>query len=1102
MQRPTIVSTWCERIIEAGWLLALTLIPIYFNLFSARHFEPDKATTLRAIVLIMVAAGIARAIDQLIQRDSPPDAPAPSDATPGGNPFPRLWQRFNRLPLAVPVLVYALVFIFTTFTSIVPLTSFWGSYQRLQGTYTHFAYIGLFMMIVVTMRRYAQLERLITITLLTSLAVAGYGILQHFQLDALPWRGDVITRVASTMGNSIFVAAYMIMIVPLALYRLITAVHAARPAPAAIHPHIDLLWALAHLLLVVGTLALLLMAIQFGAVVRTVDFRYWWVFPGAIAIATALWTLLTLDLPRQTRRVPLWPGLLYGSYLALLGLVFVLSIPAQTIDESNTRGAWWWLWLLVSMVAISLFYGLALLLPRQTGPVSRLTCWLRSAGMLFLTLTLLLATFFTQSRGPWIGLGAGLFVFFFLLFMQLERHARAQAQLALARQLRVGLWSWLGITLLAGVFLIVFNISDAPFFQHLREVPYVGRMGRLLEVNTGTGMVRRLIWFGDEHAGGTVALITANPLRMLIGWGPESMFVAFNPFYPPLLTSVESRGASPDRAHQAWLDELVTRGLLGLVSYFFLIISAGVLCWRLMQRASDLRWQVFFIACLSIVISHVVEGMTGIPIVSTLMMLWVTLAMTIIGGRLAGLLPGEVVYAPIASPSTPESSPTLATPSVKTGKRSASGSPRRVSGKQSAGLSRRRIAHNEQRIPAQRRRDPGLNPTAVALYGLLGIVTLALVWWSNINPIYADMRFQQAQVYEQPGSGLPGQVMALSIYLDTIRHNPREDFYYLSLGRSLMTIASELRSQNVPLGRPEPRPRIDDLLRLQNEDQVITFVQSRSPLALLSYAEAVLEHARRLNERNKDHYANLGRLNNFWYTWTGDGERLQIAAEWYRQATELAPQDVTLLNERAGVIALQGSYAARQGDAETAQERFTQAAHMLEHSRRLDDRYGDTDARIADLYRLQGRLDEATAMYIAVIERNPHQLNQSIERIAESMRDAPELLRRLSQAYMAQAGDDALLHTIAGLLAHRAGDMETAVTAYGRAAALQPQSLEYRRNYTIVLSDTRRYAQALDEARATLALAQRQNASIAITNQLETLISFLQERVAGGQPGF
>ena len=63
MQRQTTIALWCERIIEAGWLFALVFIPSYFNLLSSRHFEPDKATSLRAIVLIMVAAGILRALE-------------------------------------------------------------------------------------------------------------------------------------------------------------------------------------------------------------------------------------------------------------------------------------------------------------------------------------------------------------------------------------------------------------------------------------------------------------------------------------------------------------------------------------------------------------------------------------------------------------------------------------------------------------------------------------------------------------------------------------------------------------------------------------------------------------------------------------------------------------------------------------------------------------------------------------------------------------------------------------------------------------------------------------------------------------------------------
>ena len=53
MHVETPISRWCARISEACWLLALTLIPIFFNLYSARHFEPDKAAMLRTLALLL-----------------------------------------------------------------------------------------------------------------------------------------------------------------------------------------------------------------------------------------------------------------------------------------------------------------------------------------------------------------------------------------------------------------------------------------------------------------------------------------------------------------------------------------------------------------------------------------------------------------------------------------------------------------------------------------------------------------------------------------------------------------------------------------------------------------------------------------------------------------------------------------------------------------------------------------------------------------------------------------------------------------------------------------------------------------------------------------
>ncbi|MBC8074859.1 MAG: hypothetical protein H7Y32_02185, partial [Chloroflexales bacterium] len=91
MQRQSTIQRWCDRVIEAGWLLALALIPIYFNLLSSRHFEPDKATTLRAIVLVMIAAWLIRVLDGFGSRPPAPDAPPPDAASSPGNPFGGLW---------------------------------------------------------------------------------------------------------------------------------------------------------------------------------------------------------------------------------------------------------------------------------------------------------------------------------------------------------------------------------------------------------------------------------------------------------------------------------------------------------------------------------------------------------------------------------------------------------------------------------------------------------------------------------------------------------------------------------------------------------------------------------------------------------------------------------------------------------------------------------------------------------------------------------------------------------------------------------------------------------------------------------------------------
>ena len=56
----TKLDYWCEAIIEAGWLAALIVTPLFFNVFSSRVFEPDKISLVRTTALIMLLAWLIK----------------------------------------------------------------------------------------------------------------------------------------------------------------------------------------------------------------------------------------------------------------------------------------------------------------------------------------------------------------------------------------------------------------------------------------------------------------------------------------------------------------------------------------------------------------------------------------------------------------------------------------------------------------------------------------------------------------------------------------------------------------------------------------------------------------------------------------------------------------------------------------------------------------------------------------------------------------------------------------------------------------------------------------------------------------------------------
>ncbi len=211
---------------EAGWLLALIVTPLFFNVYSSRVFEPDKIALLRSLALIVLAAWLIKLIHE------------------GGARFDNLsaeqygsLKGFFRIPLVLPVAGLVVVYVISTLFSVSQYTSLYGSYQRMQGTFTTFSYLVLFGAVAANVRRRAQVERIFTTVILTSLPISLYGILQHYHFDPLPWGGDTVLRVTGNMGNAIFIAAYLIMSALVTLGRLAVAVHAILTEAANLARH-------------------------------------------------------------------------------------------------------------------------------------------------------------------------------------------------------------------------------------------------------------------------------------------------------------------------------------------------------------------------------------------------------------------------------------------------------------------------------------------------------------------------------------------------------------------------------------------------------------------------------------------------------------------------------------------------------------------------------------------------------------------------------------------------------------------------------------------------------------------------------------------------
>ena len=177
----------------------------------------------------------------------------------------------------------------------------------------------------------------------------------------------------------------------------------------------------------------------------------------------------------------------------------------------------------------------------------------------------------TQSRGAVIALALGLFVFGMLFLLSTGRKRAAKTTVIASVALVALLW-----------------MIQKPAGQPASDLLGGHRITRVLNTESGSGRVRVLIWTGVER------VILSNPIRTLIGYGPDTIRYTLPAKTPAEIESLHP-GARTDRAHNDTYDIVLTTGLAGLTGWLLVVTTLLLMSLRFLgidRRRSD-SWRFF-----------------------------------------------------------------------------------------------------------------------------------------------------------------------------------------------------------------------------------------------------------------------------------------------------------------------------------------------------------------------------------------------------------------------------------------------------------------------------------------------------------------------------
>jgi O-antigen ligase/tetratricopeptide (TPR) repeat protein len=201
------INNTIKNIIISG-LALITLIPLYVSNSLFFPFITGKAFAFRIIVEILFTLWIV-----LILREK---------GTTVVGTDKSVAPRINLITISITVLAF--IALIADLFGLNPLRSIWSNFERMEG-WIMIAHLWAFFMVtssVLTTRK--NWDNFFNVVLVSGLIVAFYGLLQFFGVSPTH-QGD---RVDASLGNSAYMAVYMLINAFIALYLAITKFHPTR----------------------------------------------------------------------------------------------------------------------------------------------------------------------------------------------------------------------------------------------------------------------------------------------------------------------------------------------------------------------------------------------------------------------------------------------------------------------------------------------------------------------------------------------------------------------------------------------------------------------------------------------------------------------------------------------------------------------------------------------------------------------------------------------------------------------------------------------------------------------------------------------------------